>query len=193
MASTSTTTISETNERFGYIRRRKGKEKEMNIFPGPPPLANLLGAGTLSLPLHDLSFFRSKELGEDGWYILRNFADLLSCAREDHAILLAYLQSLQSGAFIQTTYTIQANDTLCIRIYLVPYDLPGYIGALRNRDETNVMIQARKALRYLLSQVSRSPTSWMGRSGGEFIPFFKEIEVIIHSCFNTDKSLIHSV
>lgn len=176
MASTSTATISTsfTTKRSGRSTR-KGKEREVNVLP----YTNLLGAGTLSFTLHGLtSYFDDNAVAEDGWYILKDFLGIRTCVEEDRVWILDCLLFLQTNAFVQATYTILSNSMLMVRIYLVPYDLPGSKGALRNRDEMKVMIPGRKALRELLAHLSKDTASWMGSErSSKFVSFFEDQDV----------------
>lgn len=174
MASTSTATIrtSFTTKRPGRSTR-KGKEREVNVLP----YTNLLGAGTLSFTLHGLTSFEDNAVAEDGWYILRDCFGLRTSVEEDRVWLLDCLLFLQINAFVQATYTIVSNVKLMVRIYLVPYDLPGCKGALRNRDEMKVMMPGRKALRGLLAHLSKDTASWMGSEGSKHVSFFEDKDV----------------
>lgn len=153
---------------------RKGKEREVNVLP----YTNLLGAGTLSFTLHGLTSIEDIAVAEDGWYIFKDFLGLRTCVEEGRVWLLDCLLFLQTNAFVQATYTILSNVKLMVRIYLVPYDMPGSKGALRNRDEMKVMMPGRKALRGLLAHLSKDAASWMGSEGSKHVPFFEDQDVI---------------
>ncbi|KAF8205525.1 P-loop containing nucleoside triphosphate hydrolase protein [Mycena galopus ATCC 62051] len=61
------------------------------------------------------------------------------------------------------------DNTLLIRTYLIPYDLPGVQGRLRvRRDE--IVAPARRCLAGLLPKISRDPECWAGRSLRDTIP-----------------------
>ncbi|KAJ7772955.1 SNF2 family N-terminal domain-containing protein [Mycena maculata] len=62
--------------------------------------------------------------------------------------------------FVYASYAPwETNDNITIRIYLIPYDLPGARGRLLNRKKETVGC-AREYLSSLLPKISRSPGPW---------------------------------
>ncbi|KAF7337866.1 Helicase C-terminal domain-containing protein [Mycena venus] len=135
----------------------------------PWAIENFLSYGVLSIYVPDAVELQQEltasqqTLADDGWNL---FAAPLILAYlnnpEDHA-LLRELDFLVAENFIFASFLVVESDVLFIRIYLIPYDLPGVQGRLRvRRDE--IVGPARRCLSGILSKISRSPESWEGRS-----------------------------
>ncbi|KAK0463570.1 uncharacterized protein EV420DRAFT_1618586 [Desarmillaria tabescens] len=72
--------------------------------------------------------------------------------------------------FVAATYHQSLPSVLVVRIYIIPYDLPGVQGQLRIRKQP-VLNRARRSLRLLLSVVEQSAMAWDG-SASEGVPLF---------------------
>ena len=175
---TSTTTqissLSLKGKRTGHSSR-KGKEKEISIAPS---LSSLLQAGTLAFHLRERPSTELGDYAEDGWSTLRNFEGLRSCVTTEADLkLLDNLDFLQLNAFVRVTYTLHSTRLVLLRMYIIPWDLPGFRGVLRDRDDVKVMVPARKALRDVLMQTNLDKSSWSGYPDGNYIPYFGEPQV----------------
>lgn len=121
---------------------------------------NLLAAGTIVLRL------------ASGWSVEASGNFELPSKSQDLANLLVPEES----AFVKAIYFLLQNDfiatqcavrrgtvraSLLMRIYVVPYDLPGMHGRLRLRDQ-KVLGPAGRHLRILLARVSRNSNDWEG-------------------------------
>ncbi|KAJ6490765.1 P-loop containing nucleoside triphosphate hydrolase protein [Mycena vitilis] len=132
----------------------------------PWALRHFLSYGTLHIAVPDLehdSQLTGQRLAEDGWnsfaaaQFLRYIHD-----QDDHALLCA-LDFLVLQEFISASFLLVGTASILIRIYLIPYDLPGVQGRLRvRRDE--VVGRARRCLAGLLPKISRNHECWEGRS-----------------------------
>ncbi|TDL24898.1 hypothetical protein BD410DRAFT_851421 [Rickenella mellea] len=125
----------------------------------------LLPAGTITISgrfiLEDI---RPQFRTNDGWYQLPNPQVLQGCVNDTPtATVLQNLQFLVTNSFLSLTCRISDDlDQLIVRVYLIPFDLPGMRGRLRNRDEATILIPARRILKFLLRRVNCDVESWMG-------------------------------
>ncbi|KAF7295657.1 Helicase C-terminal domain-containing protein [Mycena indigotica] len=126
--------------------------------------SRFLSYGTLSVPIEPNSFsqIRRESESEDGWTILSLDALLKYIRRPEDYSVVTGLRLLISHQFISASYSAPRNDTVLIRIYLIPYDLPGAQGKLRNRAEP-LLTSARGILANLLPNLNRTIASWDGR------------------------------
>ncbi|EKM82385.1 hypothetical protein AGABI1DRAFT_67996 [Agaricus bisporus var. burnettii JB137-S8] len=73
---------------------------------------------------------------------------------------------LAKHEFIKITCNITSEETLTLRVYLVPVDLSGVKGRLHHRNRNDrILGPARQYLRKILPQISRSKGKWYGYSG----------------------------
>ncbi|KAJ7137908.1 P-loop containing nucleoside triphosphate hydrolase protein [Mycena epipterygia] len=136
---------------------------------GPFSLANYLSYGTLSVLLVPEAIEKlhwpDQILAEDGWtvFTLHPIIKYLETPEDD--TILHELESLMLQQFIFASYSL-SGDWCTIRIYLIPWDLPGVQGKLRVRKE-NIVKPARRSLINFLPQISRSRECWEGRAPAE--------------------------
>ncbi|PFH51695.1 hypothetical protein AMATHDRAFT_142017 [Amanita thiersii Skay4041] len=71
------------------------------------------------------------------------------------------LDFLIKHQFVSATYRFDGQQTIVVRIYIIPYDLPNVQGRLRVRRET-VLSPARRCMSPLLSRVRRCSKEWEG-------------------------------
>ncbi|KAJ4486158.1 hypothetical protein J3R30DRAFT_3444646 [Lentinula aciculospora] len=132
----------------------------------PYALSNLLQAGTVEIMLMPESLTCSHSHAEDGWHLLNeiNLEGKVQTVSND---LLRSLQILTTHLFLIATYCVSSTHSdqrLVIRIYLIPYDLPGVNGCLsshiRRRENSPVLSIARRHMSYLLPQICQDQQSW---------------------------------
>ncbi|KAJ6501924.1 P-loop containing nucleoside triphosphate hydrolase protein [Mycena sanguinolenta] len=127
----------------------------------PWTLDNYLSYGFLAIVLLDADEIRpqmqNQNLAEDGWY---TFAAPEYKSNEYDHDLLKNLEFLVLNKFVFASFLL-AENWLFIRIYLIPYDLPGVKGELRNRPDT-IVSRARNYLAGILPKISRDPECWAG-------------------------------
>jgi hypothetical protein len=146
----------------------------------PYALKHLLPAGTVLLYFEPETapFIQVPVDGSDDWDSLGPFLDAhgLQIAGSSRS-RLQELEFLIRHKFVRATWRalIRVHLHLHVRVYLVPFDLPGVCGCLaaRNRDESKVLLPARKALTSLLTNTNRSEGAWSGHAapGEVFDPF----------------------
>ena len=88
---------------------------------------------------------------------------------------LRQLDFLAKHSFIAATCRLDAvATTLFVRIYLIPWDLPGVHGKLRVRDEVSVVAPARRHLRSLLTEIVQDDDAWDALSSPHGPPLAKQ-------------------
>ncbi|KAJ7772943.1 SNF2 family N-terminal domain-containing protein [Mycena maculata] len=136
-----------------------------NSSASPFSLTNFLAYGTISVCLRPDALDQLHHecqadpmVAQDGWNGFS--ADLLlkSLGNTEDYSLIREMEFLIREKFLYASYWVK-NDSLLIRIYLIPYDLPGVQGRLRVRTD-NILGPARRYLSSLLPKISRSPDSW---------------------------------
>jgi hypothetical protein len=139
----------------------------------PFALDNLLAVGTLSIkraqPEEPSLCDHAHE--DDGWHRYDGSRHS-TYLEEDGASLSKMLWLLTKHEFIKITYNITSEETLTLRIYLVPVDLSGVKGKLHHKNrQDRILGPARQHLRKLLPQISRSKERWYGYSGADTSTF----------------------
>ena len=126
---------------------------------------HFLCAGTLALRLQSGEPLCMHQHADDGFHVVQNMHFLAPYVDPQDLKLLDAFSFLLIHRFAMITY-IQSpsNMGIVLRVYLIPYDLPGSKGALRMRDEDRVMKPARTYLRIVLSRVSKRQSLWSGES-----------------------------
>ncbi|KAJ3894949.1 hypothetical protein GG344DRAFT_39846 [Lentinula edodes] len=131
----------------------------------PFALCNLLQAGTVQIELKSKNMLCCNTHAEDGWHLF-NEVDLNGKVQASSENLLESLQILTSQRLMVATFNNVHPDmpSLVIRIYLVPYDLPGMNGSLsyhaRKRENAQGHGLARRHMSILLPQIRRDQLSW---------------------------------
>lgn len=121
----------------------------------PFSLQNLLPAGTLTLPIS-----RDHTFSAERWHTFLGKALLPHLTDEDET-LCHHLDFLVEHEFLSIECKIGDSGTaLILRIYIVPYDLPGVQGKLRVRDESSVLKPARLCLQNVLPRIVQEKSLW---------------------------------
>ena len=162
-------------------------------------LYNFLAAGTVTIPLQCRDVPCSHLHATDGWHVLPSAATLepMLVPNDTPLLRLRQLDFLMKHSFIAATCRLDAVvNILFVRIYLIPWDLPGVHGKLRVRDEISVVAPARRHLRNILAEIVQDDDAWDALSppGGEsakqffghetvgMIPRLKQIHMIDCTC-----------
>jgi hypothetical protein len=130
---------------------------------GPFSVQNLLPAGTLSFPISQTELVNvcDHSHSPDGWHTFLGKALLPRLSDREDLTLCRHLDFLVEHKFLSIQYKIgDAGSLLILRIYIIPYDLPGVQGKLRVRNETSVMKPARLCLRNVLSRIIQDKSLW---------------------------------
>ncbi|KAJ7193843.1 P-loop containing nucleoside triphosphate hydrolase protein [Mycena pura] len=131
-------------------------------------LRNFLSYGTLSVGLlpyaaEQLRQDIDKSFAEDGWGVFVAQRVLQHLENPEDDLTLRELDFLVQQKFVFASVSLPTSNHLIIRIYLIPYDLPGVQGQLRVRKEV-ILLPARRRMADLLPKLSRSPQCWDGLS-----------------------------
>ncbi|KAJ7073880.1 hypothetical protein C8F01DRAFT_4069 [Mycena amicta] len=130
-------------------------------------VSKYLSYGTLSIAIQPNGFQQIRRdsaddpVAEDGWAVFTPKI-IKHIKNPDDYPTVQGLEFLMSRKFVYASYFAITNDILVVRIYTIPYDLPGVQGKLRTRPE-NVVATARRLLADLLPKLSRSVASWDGQ------------------------------
>jgi len=130
---------------------------------GPFAVQNLLPAGTLSLPISqtDLANICNHTHTTEDWHSFPGKALLPYLTDQESETLCHHLDFLVERKFLIIKCKVgDAGLALILRIYLVPYDLPGVQGMLRVRDETSDLKPARQCLRNVLPLIVQEMSLW---------------------------------
>ncbi|KAI8982894.1 P-loop containing nucleoside triphosphate hydrolase protein [Trametes punicea] len=134
-------------------------------------LSHFLPAGTVTLDIPSLapsSFTGGVELAEDGW---RTFPKVVVGFRDDGSGI-DRISFLVCNRFIAATYHINtAHMQLFVRIYVIPWDLPGSRGELRSRDESILKLGCNY-LRTLFLKIRKDRSLWEGDSSTSQSPCY---------------------
>ncbi|KAF9076323.1 P-loop containing nucleoside triphosphate hydrolase protein [Rhodocollybia butyracea] len=129
----------------------------------------MLPAGTIQVELgnaSDISYPGNPQVAaEDGWYPVSDFNLELSPPKS--RALIQSINFLTRYRFIFATYKSPfpfPNPHLVIRIYIIPFDLPGVHGCLtyhvRKSKTPQVLSMARQYMSALLPQIVQDQASW---------------------------------
>lgn len=129
--------------------------------PEPFALRNLFAIGTICVTTREQRPCWKCEHShmEDGWHDFRRFF----VQSDDCDTAYLQLGFLVAHDFLRATCRKAANidDTMVVRIYMVPYDLSGVQGRLKVR-KPKVLDLAREYLGTLLPNVSNNVETWQG-------------------------------
>ncbi|KAH6894963.1 SNF2 family N-terminal domain-containing protein [Coprinopsis sp. MPI-PUGE-AT-0042] len=145
-----------------------------SVHPRPSPgpvedtyaLERLLKVGTVSIRLgNDTSAdtFCDHVHASDGWHPYNGASRYLPLTNLSDVKLCEGLEFLANHCFVDATYRVTDDKVLIIRVYAVPYDLPGTKGALRNRKD-GLMGPGRRHMRSLLQRLTGD---WKGEGSIE--------------------------
>ncbi|KAJ4484665.1 SNF2 family N-terminal domain-containing protein [Lentinula edodes] len=138
-----------------------------SMSSSPFALCNLLQAGTVQIELNSKNMPCYHTHVEDGWHLF-NEVDLNGMVQASSEHLLESLQFLTRQQLTVATSCVNnvhlEMPSLVVRIYLVPYDLPGMNGRLsyhaRKRENAQGHGLARRHMSILLPQIRRDQLSW---------------------------------
>jgi hypothetical protein len=129
---------------------------------------NLLPAGTLSLSISqtDLTNICDHTHTTDDWHTFPGNAllpYLTDGTDQETETLCRHLDFLVEHQFLIVQCKVgDSGAALILRVYIVPYDLPGVQGMLRVRDETSDLKPARLCLRNVMPQIIQERSLWGG-------------------------------
>ena len=144
-------------------------------------LKNFLPAGVVTLPITSpslgfSSFESGSEPAEDGWTL---FPQSVAGFQDDTGTLEA-LHFLVRRRFIAATYLVdEARTLLLVRVYLIPWDLPGSGGKLRRRDEDTVLRPGRRRLKDLFLKIRQDRSLWDGDAASSSTPKYFWPKIIV--------------
>jgi hypothetical protein len=144
-----------------------------HVFGDPTPknsqpfaLNKLLAAGTVTLkrvPQAEPSLCDHFH-ADDGWHEFEGIWHSGYLGKDD-AELAKQLHSLVQNDFIRATYSISSEETLTVRIYIVPVDLKDVKGKLHHNNRADhVLSYGRRNFRDFLPRISRDNNQWCGYS-----------------------------
>ncbi|KAA1469224.1 hypothetical protein DENSPDRAFT_795695 [Dentipellis sp. KUC8613] len=143
----------------------------------PYRTSKLLAAGAITLSTSPNCSLHELPQAEDGWSYFRSEQVIPCLANAEDEALCRRLEFLIRNEFLVAHCMLgQSQNQLYVRIYLIPFDLAGVRGKLRNRNEVKVMRPARLALRAVLPSIMRDRNTWyaddMAQPSGSRTPFF---------------------
>ncbi|KAF7308759.1 Helicase C-terminal domain-containing protein [Mycena kentingensis (nom. inval.)] len=128
----------------------------------PWSLANYMAYGSLALDVVSAEPIQSA-LSQDDWLPFVPEVALNCLVHEADDALVHALKFLAQERFIAATYRSVSSVLLVVRVYVVPYDLPGSRGELRRRED-RVLKTAKPLLSDLFMRLDRSAPSWAGET-----------------------------
>lgn len=140
----------------------------------PFSLANLLPLGTLQFNIISTEYHCDHAHAEDGWHDFRPFDLIRKLRKPDfNDALGSALNFLVDNEFIRGTCRLHSPGVLLVRIYIIPFDLPGVQGRLTMRARPkDVPLHARQFLRVVFSNIVQDPSSWAGYHTSDHPPLF---------------------
>ena len=130
----------------------------------PFELSNLLHAGVLVVALSSPSKNLSHAVFREAWPALnQDTVNVLRsiCSPQD-IILLEGLSFLIEHEFARfTSICLSPRRLILLRVYLIPFDLPGVQGRLMNRQE-HILAQYRRILKGILPKIIIDDEYWGG-------------------------------
>ena len=139
-----------------------------NSIRNPYAVANLLPAGTLRIPFAetDPEISCDHRHGDSGWHKFTDTSIALLVEPVAHGQLCRQLAFLISHRFLVVTYRlVPLENAICLRVYVVPYDLANVQGQLRIRDETTVLKYAREYMKLILPLIKQDHEEWTSGRG----------------------------
>lgn len=124
---------------------------------------NLLPAGTLSLPISrtELGNTCDHSHSAEGWHTFLGKFLLPYLTDQENETLCRHLDFLVDHRFLVIHCKIgDSGIALILRLYLVPYDLPGVQGRLRVRNEASELKPARLCLRNVMPRIVQDKSLW---------------------------------
>lgn len=131
-------------------------------------VAKFLPAGTIEASVGRRSFTAQTASECNEWHFF--CPDIFIHESSTTAEIFNSIEHLIQHKFIACTYRVNEADTISLlRIYIIPYDLSGVKGVLRNRPKA-VLAAAQRRLRNLLPMISTNLASWQGMYHQSFRP-----------------------
>jgi hypothetical protein len=135
----------------------------------PFELSNLLHAGVLALTLSGLDQNHSHAVFSGAWTTFNHETARSHhpfCCPQDIALLKS-LSFLIKHEFARITSNfLPLHRLILLRLYLIPFDLPGVQGRLMKRQE-QILVQYRRFLKEILPRIIRDGDYW---SGADMLP-----------------------
>ena len=130
----------------------------------PFELSNLLPAGVLALTLSGLDQDLPHAVSGEMWHTFDQETDRALrpfCSPQDTSVLNS-LSFLVEHEFSRVTSKFSSlHALLFLRIYLIPYDLPGVQGRLMNRQE-HILSHYRRSMKDILPKIINEGEYWRG-------------------------------
>ena len=143
---------------------RSSLRMESHLLRDPFELSNLLPAGILTLTVSGHSRNLSHTVFREVWPAFdQEVANSLRpfCSPKD-ATLLESLSFLVTHEFARVTSSfLSTHSLLLLRVYLIPYDLPGVQGRLMNRQE-QILVHYRRSMKAILPRIIIDDDYWRG-------------------------------
>lgn len=131
---------------------------------GPFAVQKLLPAGILALPISqppDLKNICDHTHSTDGWHAFPGKALLPHLMDQESETLCCHLDFLVKHKFLTVQCRIGDSGTmLVLRIFIIPYDLPGVQGKLRLRNESSDLKPARLCFQDVLPRIVQEKCLW---------------------------------
>jgi hypothetical protein len=126
---------------------------------GPFAIQHLLPAGTLVLPTSQPPNICDHTHSTEGWHTFPGKGLLHQLT--DQETLCHHLDFLIENRFLTVQCKIADSGTaLVLRIFIIPYDLPGVQGKLRLRNELSNLKPARLCLQDVLPRIVQDKCLW---------------------------------
>lgn len=130
----------------------------------PFELSNLLHAGVLVVTLSGLDKNQSHAAFQEVWPALNEeTVDTLRpfCSPKNPTLLEGLSFLIKHEFALVTSKLLSSHCLVLLRVYLVPFDLPGVQGRLMNRQE-HTLIQYRRFLKEILPKIINDGDYWEG-------------------------------
>lgn len=164
----------------------------------PYSLTHLLPAGSIALDLEYGGCLCNHVHSEDGWHPFQGHTLTNGhLARSQDQELCSQLDFLTLYRFITITCRAgQSGNTLFLRLYIVPYDLPNVKGVLRRRSrDAAILDRAGRYMKALLPRITQDQHIWNGTQAAHFDggKRFLDLEQVATELLRTQQSLMFSV
>lgn len=165
---------------------------DSDLFTG---LDNFLAAGALALSITRTGVLDGNhKQADDGWALLPSQVVTApeSGIPDADAETFDSLLFLVRHRFIAATYLVHSSASLLfVRVYLIPWDLPGSKGVLRLRDDDAVLRPGRKRLRALFLRIRQDRSLWEGDGASSSTPhhFWESVVVSSRAACVQDRDL----
>ncbi|KAI0695860.1 SNF2 family N-terminal domain-containing protein [Cerioporus squamosus] len=139
-------------------------------------LSKFLSAGALTISIGgELGLVEHpRQHADDGWTTFPHDHDppVVGVWRDDDdSETWESLRFLIRHRFIAATYLVDHYQSLLfVRVYIVPWDLPGSRGVLRSRDEDSVLRPGRRRLKALFLRIRQDRSLWEGSVASSSTP-----------------------